>query len=206
MSEWKLFNGDGIPACSTVAFFREHPWVPPEAQAGHRERTAMAARLIRSVVTEYAPASISDLGCGDGSLMHMIRDLPVELWGYDAGAQNVAKARAKGLNVTECDFLDGDVTFGELVVCCEVVEHLARPHDFLRELPAKLLVLSSPSAETDEWHYADHTWAWDFEGYAELAGGAGWHVEGHVECDGGVNRHGGVTRRQRFQAMFAVRP
>jgi trans-aconitate methyltransferase len=204
MSEWQLFDGDD-PACSTLEFFQNHPWVSPEDQAGHAERTAMVASLVREVVGEYAPASITDLGCGDGSLIDAIGDLPVAVWGYDAGPGNVEKAHSNGLDVRRGDILSASLELGELIVCCEVVEHLARPRQFLRDLPARLLVVSSPSAETGEWHYADHAWAWDVEGYAALLHDAGWDVRRQVECDGGVNWHGGVTRPQRFQAIFATR-
>lgn len=164
----------------------------------------MVENLVRYVVKQYAPVSVSDLGCGDGSLMDAIRDLPVKLWGYDAGTENVQKAQEKGLDVRQGDIL-GDVDVGELVTCCEVVEHLARPREFLRSLSARLLVLSSPSLETDQWHYVDHVWAWDIAGYAALVRDARWHIEQHVDCDGGVNNHGGAERRQRFQAVFAMR-
>lgn len=204
MGEWKLFEGDD-PAFSTRAFFENHPWVSPESQAGHADRTTMVAELVRQVAEEHEPASITDLGCGDGSLIDAIQALPVAIWGYDAGSQNVAKAQSKGLDVRRGDILHAGLELGELIVCCEVVEHLARPHEFLRELPARLLVVSSPSAETDEWHYADHAWAWDLEGYAALLRDAGWVLRRQVECDGGVNWHGGVTRPQRFQAIFATR-
>lgn len=204
MAEWKLFEGDN-PRASSIPFFATHPWVAPEAQAGHAERTAMAAELARKVVAEHHPESVSDLGCGDGSFMEAIRDLPVRLWGYDAGTQNVAVAQRKGLDVRQADILASGLEYGDLITCCEVVEHLARPHEFIRSLPGHLLLLSSPSAETGEWHYEDHTWAWDLEGYADLVAGTGWSVVEHVECDGGVNHHGGVIRPQRFQAIFARR-
>lgn len=204
MTEWKLFDGTE-PACSTIEFFETHPWVPPECQTGHAQRMEMVAKLIRSVLPEHQPASISDLGCGDGSLLGLIAGIPVSMWGYDMGAENISMARARGLDVRRGDILSDEVEFGELIVCCEVVEHLAHPHEFLRGLPGSLLIVSSPSAETDEWHYADHTWAWDLDGYAALVEGGGWSVVRHVECDGGVNWHGGVEAPQRFQAIFAQR-
>lgn len=204
MTEWRLYLSEE-PAFSKIEFFRKHPWVPPENQTGHGARLAMVEKLVRFVADAHRPASISDLGCGDGSLLELIRDLPACMWGVDAGAENVAKARSKGLDVRDGDILAADVEVGELVVCCEVVEHLARPHEFLHSLPAGLLILSSPSAETGDWHYGEHAWAWDLDGYAQLVEDAGWSVVRHVECDGGFNWHGGVKGAQRFQAVFAVR-
>lgn len=206
MTEWRLFEEGTIPVCSTTDFFEKHPWVSPHDQTGHAERTAMVERLVRIYVGAHEVTSLSDLGCGDGAFLDIVRDLPVRAWGYDAGAANVSIARNKGLDVRQGDILTDTLEYGELITCNEVVEHMADPHGFLRELPGSQLVLSSPSAETDEWHYVDHTWAWDMEGYEALVTGAGWQVIAHDDCDGGFNHHGGVTRSQRFQAIVAVRP
>ncbi len=98
------------------------------------------------------------------------------------------------------------VLFAARVFASEVVEHLAEPEKFLRSLPdCDALVLSSPSAETGDWHYGHHAWAWDMNGYADLVRRCGWKVTHQVECDGGVNWHGGITREQRFQAIAAER-
>ena len=204
MTEWKLFDGDA-PDFSTLLFFQEHPWVPPAHQEGHAQRTAMTADMIRKVSAQYELRTLSDLGCGDGALLDLIRDLPVQMWGYDAGEQNVAVARAKGLDVRQADILASSLEYGDLITCCEVLEHLADPHGFLNRMPGNRLVITSPSAETADWHYVHHAWAWDLDGYAALASGAGWHVKMQVECDGGVNHHGGTDLPQRFQAIFAVK-
>jgi hypothetical protein len=204
VTEWKLFDGDN-PRASTVEFFAVHPWVPPEHQLGHAQRTAMVFELVQAVVDAEQPASISDLGCGDGTLMENLVRLGLSVWGYDAGTANVQVATGKGLNVRQANLLAGGLEYGELITCSEVIEHMARPHEFVASLPGRLLILSSPSAETGDWHYYDHTWAWDLEGYAALVEGAGWQVADQRECDGDVNHHNGVTRPQRFQAIFATK-
>ena len=128
-------------------------------------------------------------------------------WGYDIGTQNVEAATARGVDARQADILGPSLNleYGELVTCCEVLEHLADPHEFLKSLPGALLILTSPSAESAWWHYEHHAWAWDTEGYAALVTGAGWEVAAHAECDGGTNHHGDVTRPQRFQAVLAIR-
>jgi len=209
MSEWKL-SAEDVPDFSTVPFFQGHPWVPPEAQAGHRERTAMVAALAGEVVLEYSLSSISDIGCGDGSLLGKLKGIVPEgfrMWGYDAGSENISIARLQGLDVRQADILSSPLEYGDLITCCEVVEHLAHPHDFIKMLPHdRMLVLSSPSAETDEWHYVHHAWAWDMEGYAKMVEGAGWKVILHRECEGSSANHCGINGPQRFQAIFAVKP
>lgn len=165
----------------------------------------MVANLVRRFVHSHPVASVVDLGCGDGSLLNLLRDLPVAMWGYDAGVENIEQAGWANLDVRRADFHADPVEYGELIVASEVVEHLLDPHKFIAGLPGERLVVSSPSAETDEWHYEHHAWAWDLDGYAQLVRDAGWTVVEQVECSGGVNFHGGVTRPQRFQAISAVR-
>lgn len=211
MTEWRLFPDGTVPAFTTLEFFRNHAWVPPWGQAGHAERTGMVGALIRSLVggempNVDPPASWTDLGCGDGSLLLSLRDLPVVARGYDAGRQNVIQAQVEGLDVRGADILRVD-EFDEagLVSACDVVEHLVDPHGWLAAVPSRLLAISSPSAETDEWHYVHHAWAWDVDGYRALVEGAGWTVLLQAETDAPATVHGGVVRPQRFQAIVAER-
>lgn len=165
----------------------------------------MVADLIREFVTDHSVASLVDLGCGDGSLLGQIRDLPIRMWGYDAGTGNREQATAHGLDVRPADLLTTPLEYGDLIVATEVVEHLVDPHAFIRSLPGDKLILSSPSAEDGDWHYEHHAWAWDMDGYAHLAATCGWTVVEQVECDAPDNFHGAVRRPQRFQAIAAVR-
>jgi hypothetical protein len=205
VTEYRLFSPASPPWYSTLPFFRGHPWVSPALQAGHAQRTAMAAGLIANIIRSHQPATLSDLGCGDGSLLDAIRVFSVRTWGYDAGEQNVLVARARELDVRQADILAPGLEYGELVTCCEVIEHLADPHGFIARIPARLLVLTSPSAEDRSWHYEHHAWAWDLEGYAAMITAAGWDVITQAECDGGGAMHCGEFRQQRFQAVFATR-
>lgn len=207
--ESRLF--DRPPGFTTPAFFAEHPWISPALQAGHAERTAMTGTLIRDLVAGRlpvaAPTSWTDLGCGDGSLLAALRDLSIDMRGYDAGRANVVQAQAAGLDVREADILDVTaLEVGDLASACDVVEHLADPHGWVAAVPSRLLVLSSPSAETAAWHYEHHAWAWDMPGYRALVEGRGWTVLDHVECAAPSSAHGGVRRPQRFQALVAIRP
>ena len=203
--EWQLFEPGTVPNFTAPEFFKAHPWINPAHQYGHAERTVMAAGLIRKFVAEYPVATLVDLGCGDGSLLGMLRDLPARAWGYDAGLANVAQASQAGLDVRWADLLADDLEYGELIVATELVEHLADPRAFIRSLPGRRLVLSSPSAEDGDWHYEHHAFAWDLDGYAAMVTDCGWTVVEHVECDAPDNFHGGVQRPQRFQAIAAIR-
>jgi trans-aconitate methyltransferase len=205
LTEWQLFEPGTIPDYTTSAFFEAHPWIDPRHQYGHAERTAMAAGLIRRFVAERPIASLVDLGCGDGSLLGQLGDLSIPMWGYDAGAANVERAKAAGLDVRRADLLADPLEYGDLIVATEVCEHLLDPRAFIRSLPGRSLILSSPSAEDADWHYEHHAWAWGIGGYADLVADCGWTVVDHVECNAPDNVHGGIRRPQRFQAISATR-
>jgi hypothetical protein len=206
MTEWRLFPEGTVPDFTTPEFFAAHGWVPPEHQLGHAERISMTADLVREMIAAHGCTTLSDLGCGDGSLLAALRDVEgVRMWGYDAGRENLTVGIAAGLDVREADLLTSDLEYGQMVTASEVLEHLVDPHGFLAKLPGEVLVVSSPSAETDEWHYVHHSWAWDLKGYRALVTGAGWKVVKQIDCDGLVNYHNGIERPQRFQAIAAVR-
>jgi trans-aconitate methyltransferase len=205
MTEWRLFPEGAVPDFSTPEFFGTHPWVPPHGQIGHQERTAMVVDLVANHIG--TAQTLSDLGCGDGSLLAALegRHLPLRMWGYDAGRENVATALSAGLDVTHADFLTAQVDLGDIVVMSEVLEHLADPHGFLAKLSANRLVASTPSSETGDWHYYHHAWAWDTAGFRDLLEGAGWSVVEQRTCFGGINVHCGRAGEQHFQAVVAER-
>ena len=202
--EWRLFPEGTIPGFTTSDFFERHPWVPPETQEGHFQRTQMVADLIQELPDQ--PASITDLGCGDGSLLaELAGRTAAKLWGYDAGRANVARAQSLGLDVRLANLRTDHLEFGDLLVACEVIEHLTDPHEFVADLPGNRIVLSSPSAETDEWHYVHHAWAWDMDGYRAMIEAAGWTVVEHRDCSAPAVLHCDQWRPQRFQVIAAVR-
>lgn len=199
--EWKLEGLDDIRP--------DRPWMNLERQPGFAQRAKLVADLAR-LVCELRPdiASVSDLGCGDGSLLNRMPAY-LERWGYELGASDVGHAVDRlGLDVRQADILRSPLEYGDLIVASEVLEHLADPVGFLKGLPDEAdahLIASSPSAETGEWHNSIHSWAWDLDGYRDLLERGGWRVLYQAECDGGFNTFGGVTWPQRFQAIVAAR-
>jgi trans-aconitate methyltransferase len=205
--EWRLFDEGTVPYFTTAEFFAGHPWIEPGNQIGHAERIAMVtAETLALLVAHPEIRSVSDLGCGDGSFL---AGLPAGLpaWGYDAGLGNVEAAQAAGLDVRRADILTDPLHYGDLIVCTEVLEHLADPHAFVRRLPAGWLIATSPANETDTWHYEHHAWAWDRAGYRQLFEDAGWTVVVQVECESRVPYAHRPGRLQpiRFQALTAYK-
>jgi hypothetical protein len=202
VTEWKLFDDEPPEPPAALA---GRGWMNLRCQPGFARRAAMVAGLAAlAAALQPGITAVTELGCGDGSLLAL---LPPHLqrWGYEIGAGDVRVARERGLDVRQADILAGGLEYGGLLVVSEVLEHLAGPQAFLEALPPRLLIASSPSAETGAWHNPVHAWAWDAGGYADLLGRSGWRVLYQAECDGGPNTFGGVTGLQRFQAIVAVR-
>jgi 2-polyprenyl-3-methyl-5-hydroxy-6-metoxy-1,4-benzoquinol methylase len=191
--EHRLFDRANPPDFGSPDFYRDRERAPHLEQGGHQGRLAEALRLTELAVNLYHPATLSDLGAGDGGFLSTIRHLPVEAWGYDLQPSNIVGASERGVDVRLVDFLNQPVEYGDLSVCTEVLEHLLDPHRFLRDLPSRLLVASSPVNETADSHYTYHLFAWNRDGYRALVKQAGFEVVEHVETGG-------------FQVLLGVRP
>jgi len=171
MAEWRLFTG-ATPFVSTVEFHADRDRAPHLEQPDHRARLLRTAQLIH----QLNPASVVDLGGGDGGLLSLLTGL--DAWGYDFQPTNQAGWAERGVTAELRDvFNDRDVPrWGELAVCTEVLEHLAAPHSVVEWVAhhARYLVASSPHGETDLQHGDCHSYAWDMAGYRAL-------IEPHFE-------------------------
>jgi trans-aconitate methyltransferase len=195
--EWKLEGLDDIRP--------DRPWMNLEGQPGFAQRAKLVADLARLVIGVSLVGTVTELGCGDGSLLARLGRPGGSCWGYELGIGDVDHARSRGLDVMQADILTDQLEYGDLIIASEVLEHFADPVSFLKRLPDRLLIASSPSMETGAWHNPIHSWAWDLDGYRELLERSGWRVLYQADCDGGTNTFGGVTGPQRFQALAATR-
>lgn len=171
MTEYRLFTGD-TPHVSTLAFHAGRDRAPHLEQPDHRARLLRTAELVRNL----HPATVVDLGCGDGGLLSLLTDL--DAWGYDFQPSNEPAWAERGVTAERRDvFNNHDVPrWGELAVCTEVLEHLTDPHDTIKWIAGhtRRIVASSPHVETDRNHGDCHAWAWDLDGYRAL-------IEPHFE-------------------------
>lgn len=192
MTEWKFFEGD-VPYVSTAEFHANRERAPHLEQRFHQGRLFRAADFIRQAISELGGENIrvSDLGCGDGGLLSLLKDTPsVEAWGYDFAPANIPGWAERGVVARTLDVFGTDrdwVQTGHVVVMTEVLEHLADPHGELLRLCTpegpRRIVCSSPFNENDRSHDACHAWAWDLEGYAAMIEGAGWTIERHEQTE-----------------------
>lgn len=189
MTEHKLFSGS-VPHVSTPEYHRDRERAPHLEQAWHQPRLHAAAGYVLDFavrcqeLTPEALLTVSDLGCGDGGLLSLLKDSPDlgDCWGYDFQPSNAAGWTERGVTAYPADVFGADwddVRLGNVVVMTEVLEHLADPHRVLRLLRdrgANRLVCSSPHNEHPGNHSDCHAWAWDLDGYRTLLESNGWDV------------------------------
>lgn len=128
-------------------------------------RNPIAMRLAQGFdrkIVEYAktcsPHSILEVGCGEGRLSIMLlKEINVPVKACDVGEELIQNniRNAEHSQALTCHFYCKSIydlhlpdDYGELVVCCEVMEHLDHPDralDALRRLNAKAYIFSVPN-------------------------------------------------------------
>ena len=108
------------------------------------------------LVDKVKPASIHEVGCGEGYWTLKWLEQGIAARGSDFSGKVIELARVNALNrnipaesFKACSIYDlkPDVDAADLVVCCEVLEHLERPDDGLKALQAiasPYLIISVP--------------------------------------------------------------
>lgn len=142
-------------------------WDPDGSEAMLHKLNPVRLKYVRDQVDQHwqcdecslkplAGRTALDVGCGAGLLAEPLARLGAAVTGLDASPELIAAAReharASGL---EIDYRAGELrtmqgTF-DLVTCMEVIEHVADPAAFVRDLakrvaPDGLLILSTPNA------------------------------------------------------------
>jgi 2-polyprenyl-3-methyl-5-hydroxy-6-metoxy-1,4-benzoquinol methylase len=106
-----------------------------------------------TAVRQAHPSSIHEVGCGEGRLSRLLRSAtPVPILASDFSTQLIAENRARsdaGIEYLRRSIyeLDPSIDSRDLVVCCEVLEHVERPAEALRalaRLKPRAVILSVP--------------------------------------------------------------
>lgn len=192
--EARLFDPASPPEWTTPEWYSTRDRAPHLEEAPHQWRLFTAREFIVQAVLDYNIKSVSDLGAGDGGLLSTLFSVPVTTWGYDLQPSNIRGAQQRGpVAVSLRNVLTDDIKYGDLSVATEMIEHLVDPHSFVRSIPSRFLVASSPVNETVDSAYLFHTWCWDREGYAALLEQGGYEIVEHAD-------------NGQFQCALARRP
>ncbi|MFL5871521.1 MAG: class I SAM-dependent methyltransferase [Solirubrobacterales bacterium] len=97
---------------------------------------------VRELVARTGAREAHEVGCGEGELSMMLARQGLRVRGSDASAEVISEARrraaAAGLDVdyraTPIEMLAAPEDAAELVICCEVLEHLDDPEAALETL------------------------------------------------------------------------
>ncbi len=126
--------------------------IPPvsrrsDNEAKYRSRNPVVRHLVARflaqvsrLVGERGPARVLEVGCGEGIVMRYLRErhagLRVDGVELDAAALALARVRNPGSRLIRGDACALGVRSGayDLVLCLEVLEHLAEPERALREI------------------------------------------------------------------------
>jgi 2-polyprenyl-3-methyl-5-hydroxy-6-metoxy-1,4-benzoquinol methylase len=118
---------------------------------------------VAEFATSFAPQRVLDVGCGSGHLLASVREHlaePAELIGVDYAPAAIRRMRdvvpeARGIVASIFDLPAGIGTF-DLVLCTEVLEHVARPTDAVAALRQPLrdegrVVVTVPDGAHDDF-------------------------------------------------------
>src|SRR5512136_1433004 len=180
MAEYRLHDPGTIPECTTPQWYEGREHAPHLEQPTHRARILAAAAATVEVAQILGASTVVDLGAGDGGLLSLLGP-SLTGWGYDLQPTNVAAAKGRNVDVKLADITTDPITWGEITIATELLEHLRDPHGLvaLAARHSRALVCSSPCEETPESHYEHHVWAWDQAGFSKMITDNGWRIVHH---------------------------
>lgn len=109
---------------------------------------------IRGLLSNISFESVLDIGCGEGILLHNVQDhlvgknvfaVDIDHLEIETARKNIPSAKLGVASAHDLPFSDAGF---DLVICCEVLEHLDNPDLALREIrrvTAKYCILSVPN-------------------------------------------------------------
>jgi len=122
------------------------------------QRECKVTDIIRGQLPRDKPASILDIGCGDGTFLQQLDKTlarPYEYHGVEFSEDMVEKAQGLPYDIRRCNLEDripySDASF-DLVYAGEVIEHIYNPDHLLEECrrvlkPGGLLIVSTPNLQ-----------------------------------------------------------
>ena len=180
--------------------FYEDYWRKKKIQ-GVDEESIWKARMLLSIIPKKDYNAIAEMGCGTGSVLNLVADglkVPRKI-GVELSRKALISAKQQN---PQLSYIQGDVTYPplkndsiDLIVLSDILEHLSKPVDFLRDVGkiADFLALNIPiekslfpklfeklagiksQIETGE-HKAGHLFEWTTNEVEKLLGEANLRI------------------------------
>jgi len=109
---------------------------------------------VHKLVIKSAPNTIHEVGCGEGQIISKILNDKYSILGSDISEQCLALAEKELSSKINVSLINADIYklnpinhSADLVICCEVLEHLSNPEEAMKILSSitkKYLILSVP--------------------------------------------------------------
>lgn len=151
-----------LHAYYTGTYYEAHPL---DAETHFRENVRDYPRyelpLMERLCAGFWPApgsNVGEVGCGHGSLLHLLRERGYRVRGAELSPSAVAFCRQKGLDVHEGrDFGDEEESC-ELSASLQVIEHVLDPRAFVRRMvrlakPGGAVVITTENAWTAQFGF-----------------------------------------------------
>lgn len=199
-TEYLVESGAEVPATTYWDSYKFELYADAAVQSEYESRYE---ELVGRVEQRFGPfSSVLDVGCGIGNFV----DWAARRWphavGVDVDADAVATARDRGLDVHRADSPSDAVPEGsvDLVTLWDVIEHVADPHEFLRQAcaslrPGGLVLIETPDVRfplrpltiairkviepirwSDMLYYAEHRMYFSARGLSTLMASCGLQI------------------------------
>jgi glycosyltransferase involved in cell wall biosynthesis len=136
----------------TKVGFGTHEWVPTSDEYDLKESEGTSHTVLVDMLSDRPPQRILDLGCSSGRLAEQLRKLGHHVTGVDG-------VEIDGVRDRVDDFVAGNLEDGipaavgsgfDVVVAADVIEHVSRPAELLRQMAAVLaphgeILVSTPN-------------------------------------------------------------
>ena len=126
-------------SCHNQNIYTEEYYNKDVESAAARSADVMAS----SIVKEFAPKNVVDLGCGTGALLQAIQHMEVDVSGLEYSEAGCDLCRRRGLSVRQFDVREDPVPpdmAADVAISCEVAEHL--PERYADRLVDALITLA----------------------------------------------------------------
>jgi 2-polyprenyl-3-methyl-5-hydroxy-6-metoxy-1,4-benzoquinol methylase len=143
----------------------EANWPDPDAlwRLNREAYARFELPILKSLWRDWPPpagAEVVEVGCGYGAMLGTLRDQGFRVSGCEPSMRAIEVARSHDLNVMQGNFPDLPLPHSsfDLVLSMHVIEHLADPAAFVRELtdlarPGGLIAIVTEDAWTSQYAY-----------------------------------------------------